>query len=100
MQGFNCRAVGTPLTELGENMLKISRQALARKAMKKGVDLGFAPAFVATMVTYLITANPLGQRNLLGFIGQMLGIIFVSIVYGIAAMIIVAAGVYVIYRLP
>jgi uncharacterized PurR-regulated membrane protein YhhQ (DUF165 family) len=81
-------------------MLKISRQALGRKAMKKGVEVGFTPAFVATMVTYMITLNPMGNRSLLGFIVQMLAVVFVSIVYGIVAMIVLAIGVCVIYRLP
>ena len=68
--------------------------------MKKGVDIGFAPAFVASLVTYLITVNPhVEGSGYLQFGLQMLALATLSVVWAAMAMFVVATGVFALQRL-
>ncbi|MGA3406802.1 MAG: hypothetical protein ABSD49_13805 [Candidatus Bathyarchaeia archaeon] len=78
----------------------MSNSVLARKAQKRGVNIGFVPGFTASLVSYMITVNPHVENSDYLRVGlQMLAIIFVSIVWASFAMLVVAAGVFLIYRL-
>lgn len=80
--------------------LRFSNRALAKRSMKRGVNLGFVPAFVASLVSYLITVNPhVEDSAYLQFALQMVAIIMVSIAWAGMAMLIVAAGVFILHRL-
>ena len=80
---------------------RFSNRVLARRAMRTGFNVGFTPAFVASLVSYLITDNPnvtsAGGYLQLGLL--MLFILVMSFVWAGIALIIVTAGVFISYRL-
>jgi hypothetical protein len=78
--------------------MRYATRSLARKAGKIGAELGFSPAFVAVLVTYLSTNGASLLAFSLDSIRMWIALLFWSFFCASIILFLIAAAVFVGYK--
>jgi hypothetical protein len=78
---------------------KYTYKMALNQAGKTGLDIGFKPAFVAALVTFLITNDPFLHSDSFGSLLQLVEITIGALVVAFVASLIVALAAFISYNL-